>query len=52
MDEELKKRIADYFYGHELVEFLQIPVEDIIDAFEDRILEAIDDVEEMMHVKQ
>jgi hypothetical protein len=51
MDEETKERLADFFEGFELVEYLQIPVEDIIDAFEDKITEALEDIEELMQVK-
>lgn len=46
MDKETRARIADFFEGYELVEFLQIPVEDIIDRFEDVIEERLDDIEE------
>lgn len=51
MDKELKQRIGDYFESWELAEFLRIPVEDFIEAFEDEIEEALDDVEELMNVK-
>lgn len=46
MDRELRKRIEDFFEGYELVEYLQIPVEDVVDAFEDQIEEVLEDVEE------
>ena len=51
MDKETKARIADYFEGFELVEYLQIKVGDVIDRFEDEIEEALDDIEELMGVK-
>ncbi len=44
IDKETKERIADYFSGPALVEFLNIPVMDLIEAFEDDIEEALDDI--------
>lgn len=52
MDAETRKRIEDFFEGFELVEFLQIDVSDIIDAFEERILEELEDIEELMGVRE
>jgi hypothetical protein len=53
MDEEIKKRIADYFEPHELVEYLkQITTLDIIEAFPEVLEEALDDIEELMDVKR
>ncbi len=49
MDEELRKRIADYFDSWELVELLKLETEDILFAFEDEILEKIDDIKELMN---
>jgi hypothetical protein len=51
VDEETKERLADFFEGFELVEYLQIPVEEIIARFEDEINEALEDIEELMQVK-
>lgn len=51
MDKETKERIADFFEGFELIEYLRIPIEDILDRFEDEIAEALDDIEELMGVK-
>lgn len=48
LDRELKERLKDFFEGFELVEYLQISTEDIIEAFEDEIEEVIEDVEEFM----
>jgi hypothetical protein len=48
---EVKDRIADFFEASELVDFLRISVEDVIEAFEEDIEEAIDDIEDMMGVK-
>lgn len=52
MDEETRKRIEDFFEGFELVEFLQIPVSEVFDAFEDTIEEYLDEVEELMQVRR
>lgn len=51
MDTETRKRIEDFFEGFELVEFLQIDVSDIIDAFEDEIEEGLEEIEELMGVR-
>lgn len=52
MDEETKKRIADYFDAWDLVEFLRLPTEKIVEAFEEDIEEALDDIEELMEVRR
>jgi hypothetical protein len=49
MDEErlsnlLKQALADRLEGWELVEFLQIDIETIIDNFEEAILDNLEDV--------
>ena len=51
MDEETRKRIEDFFEGFELVEFLQLPVDEIIARFEEEIEEALDEIEELMGVR-
>ncbi len=51
MDDLLKARIADFFEGYELAEFLQLKSEDIVERFEEEILEALDDIEELMNVQ-
>lgn len=51
MDEETRKRIEDFFEGFELVEFLQLPVSEVIAAFEDAVEEHIDEIEELMQVR-
>jgi hypothetical protein len=51
MTREQKDRLIDFFEGFELVEYLQLKTEDIIDRFEDEIDEAIDDIEELMGVR-
>ena len=52
MDRETRKRIEDFFEGFELVEYLQIPVDEIVDAFEDQIEEALDELEEYIGVRE
>lgn len=51
MDKETKNRIADFFEAWDLIEFLQVSVDDVLDSFEDEIVEALDDIEELMGVK-
>lgn len=52
MDTETRKRIEDFFEGFELVEFLQISVSDVIDLFETEVEEALEDIEELMGVRE
>lgn len=52
MDRETRKRIEDFFEATELVDFLQLPVSEIIDHFEAEIEEALDDIEELMGVRE
>lgn len=47
-DEELKKIIADRLTAWELVEFLQIDVEDVIERYEDEIIENLEEVKEFV----
>lgn len=49
---ELKRVIIDRLEGWELVEFLQIPIEDVVEAFEDEILEAFEDVEDFVDLRE
>ena len=42
--------LADRFEGWELVEFLQISVEDILEQFDEEVFEAKEDLEEFMNV--
>jgi hypothetical protein len=54
LDKQTKARLADYFTGAELVEYLeegnQLSVEDVIEVFEDEIADALDDINELMGV--
>lgn len=52
MDRETKLRIEDFFEAFELVDFLQLPVEDIIERFEDEIEEALEEIEEFIGVRE
>lgn len=52
MDTMTKQRIEDFFEGFELVEFLQLPVSEVIERFEDEIEEVLDEIEELMQVRE
>lgn len=47
MTDELRARLIDRFEGWELVDFLSIPTEDVIERFDDFIQEHMRDVEEL-----
>lgn len=48
MNKETKKRLADYFEPEELVNYLGLTAEDIIESFSDEVEEALEDLEEIM----
>lgn len=50
MERELKERLADFFEADELVEYLAIPVEDVVEAFETEIEERLDSILELMGI--
>lgn len=52
LSKETKARIADYFEAADLVDFLQIKVEDIIEAFEEDLEENLDDIEDMIGIRR
>jgi len=52
MDKETKARIADFFDPWELIEFLQVSIDDVVERFEDEIEEALEDIEELMGVRR
>jgi hypothetical protein len=52
MDNDTKQRIADYFDPWDLVEYLGLTTEEIIEAFEDTIEERLASVEELMGVER
>jgi hypothetical protein len=54
IDPETLERIADFFEPWELVEYLgvkHVSTRDIIEAFEDDVLDALSDIEELMEFK-
>lgn len=51
IDQDFKQKLIDRFEGFELVEFLQISTEEVIDAFEDIIEDNIEDVAELLGVR-
>lgn len=50
MDKETKQRIVDYFDPWDLVEYLGITVEQLVEAFEEDIEERLEAIEELMGV--
>lgn len=44
LPDDLRRKIEDRFEGWEIVEFLRIDVEDVIDAFEEHILDHLADL--------
>jgi NTP pyrophosphatase (non-canonical NTP hydrolase) len=50
MDNDEKKRIADYFDPWDLVELLGLTTEEVVEAFEDIIDEKLNAIEELMGV--
>lgn len=56
MDEEelpdsVRKELVRKYEGWELVELLDIDIEDVIDAFEDLILDNLEDLKEEMEIE-
>lgn len=51
MDEELKKSMDDFFDVGMFAELIGVTVEELIEAFEDKVLEAQEDLEELMQIK-
>ena len=49
MDEDLKK-IADYFESWQLAEYLNVSSEDFVLAFEDEILDKLNELKELMGI--
>lgn len=52
MDTETRQRIEDFFEATELVDFLCLPVSEVIDAFENEIEEHLDEIEELIGVRE
>lgn len=51
LDPMLRAVIEDRLEGWEVVEFLQIPVEDVVEAFEDLILKNLDDIKDLVGLR-
>jgi hypothetical protein len=51
LTKEDKARISDYFDSWELVAYLQLDIADVIEAFEDDIEDALDDINELIGLK-
>lgn len=52
LDRDTKNRIIDYFDPWDLVEFLGVKTEDIIEAFEVEVEDLLEDIEELMGVNK
>jgi hypothetical protein len=52
MDRETRARIEDFFTATELVDFLCVPIEEIVDRLEDVIEENLDEVEEFIGLRR
>lgn len=48
LDPSFKSAISDRLNGWELVEFLDIPIEDIVELFEEEILDNIEEIKELI----
>ena len=51
IDPNVKQTIYDLLEGWELVEFLQIDIEEIVEAFENEIIENIEDVKDLVGIR-
>ena len=51
LTKDFKQQLIDLFEAFELCDFLQIKTEDFIEAFEDQIEEAIEDVQDFAGLK-
>ena len=51
LDKNTKNAIIDRLEGWELVDFLQIPIEAVIEAFESQILENLEDVKDFVGLR-
>jgi Zn-dependent oligopeptidase len=52
LNKETRERIADYFDAADLIDFLQIETEDVVDAFEPEIEEALEEIEELIQYRR
>lgn len=51
MDEDLM-RVADYFEPYDLVQLLGLSAAEIVQAFEDEVRDALEDLEDIMEFKR
>ena len=51
MDEELRKMISDYFDAGDFAEFIGVTTLDLINAFEDQTIDAMEDIKELMGLR-
>ena len=49
LNRDLKTALCDRVFGWELVEFLQVPIEDIVELFEEDILDNLKDIKEFIN---
>lgn len=52
LDRETKARIIDWFEAPDLVDFLQLTTEDIVEVFEEEIEDNLDEIEEIIGIRQ
>lgn len=52
MTREEKARLADYFDAGGFAELIGVTTEDLIEAFEERVEEALEDLEELMGIRR
>lgn len=52
LEQEFKRLIADRFDAVDLVDFLCIPVEDIIETYEEKIIEYLPEIKEYIYGKE
>lgn len=51
LDEDIKKAIIDRLEGWELIDFLQISIDEVVDIFEEDIIDNIEDVLELIGLR-
>lgn len=51
LPEHVKAALVDRLEGWELVDFLQITIEDVVEAFEETIIENLEDVEDFLNLR-
>ncbi len=51
LPEHVKEALRDRLEGYELVDFLQISIEAVVDAFEEDIIQNLEDVEDFLNLR-